>query len=158
MKTQILSILFMFGVITQASATPLVVAVCDEPRGPRIDYMAHISDPSQPPKLERSEDRSTGVNPSFIIDSAKPNELGWNWGPTKGYGKSPISLKSTGSDKIVIRTEEIIVAVNLHRRKINVTTLLPKLGFMAFTHHSYSTILGDWFEAVTLTAKCKFSR
>lgn len=158
MKVQILSILFMFGLLTQASAEPILVAVCDEPRGPRIDYMAHISDPSQPPTLKRSEDRSLGVNPSFIIDSTKPDELTWNWGPTKGFGKSPIPIQSTGSDKIVIRTEEIIVSVNVDRRKINVTTLLPKLGFMAFTHHSYSTILGDWFEAVTLTAKCKFSR
>ena len=158
MKVQFLSVLFVFGLVAQASAEPTLVAVCDEPRGPRIDYMAHISDPSQPPKLERSEDRSQGVNPSFIIDSSKPNKLGWNWGPTKAYGKSPVPIKSTGSDQIVIRTEEIIVSVNVHRRKINVTTLLPKLGFMAFTHHSYSTLLGDWFEAVTLTAKCKFSR
>jgi hypothetical protein len=56
-------------------AESLVTIICDEPRGPRIDYFGN-------PKTELQEERDgfTGVNPVFILDPAAPQTLTVLWG------------------------------------------------------------------------------
>ena len=155
-KMLLLIMLTIMTTVTQAIAEPVFTAVCEEPSGSRIDYMTESIGSSRL-KLERSEDRVTGVNPTFIIDSDRPKVLTYVWGPTKRHGDLPAPIKKTTHATIVVQTKEVIIAVEVWgSRGVAVSTLLPKMGFGAFTHHAYSTILGDWFEAVTLTAKCKF--
>ena len=142
-------------IATQAMAEPVLTAVCDEPSGPRIDYYAS-RDKSLPPKLERSEDRITGVNPTFIIDSDQPKVVTYVIGHTKKFGDPP-PFGAQRAD-IVIHTDEMISAVKVGRGWITVVTLLPNLGLVAFTDHYDTTFLGERFVAKTFTAKCKFAK
>ena len=142
-------------IATQAMADPVLTALCDEPSGPRIDYYTS-RDKSLPPKLERSEDRITGVNPTFIIDSDQPKVVTYVIGHTKKFGDPP-PFGAQRAD-IVIHTDEMISAVKVGRGWIMVVTLLPNLGLVAFTDHYDTTFLGERFVAKTFTAKCKFAK
>ena len=59
---------------------------------------------------------------------------------------------------IVIHTEELISAVEVLKNGVNVFTLLPNLGLGVSYNHTYTTMLGKWFETTTFTAKCNFAK
>lgn len=140
-----------------ATAARVLTVTCDEPSGPRIDYQRLQK--SSPLKLERSEDRSTGVKPLFIIDSDQPNVLTYLWGPTTKYGDPPSPTPAERAT-IVIHTADMISAIQVDgERSVSVFTLLPKLEFGAFYFHAstpYPIVGREWFETWTFTAKCKF--
>ena len=113
-------------------------------------------DASSPHKLKRSEDRITGANPTFIIDSDHPKVVTYVIGHTKKFGDPPPFMAERAD--IVIHTDEMISAVKVGRGWIMVVTLLPNLGLVAFTDHHDTTFLGERFVARTFTAKCNFAK
>lgn len=160
MKRLAPALIVFFSVSVVAHADVEFAAICEEPSGPRLDFWRGL-DPNASVELKRSEDRYTGVNPFFMIDSADPKTLRYRWGHTKAFGEGLAELLPQTDKKaaIVIRTPDLVSAVEVHgTNRVSVFTLLPKLGFGAFTDHAYSAVLGEGLKAVTFTARCKFLR
>jgi hypothetical protein len=160
MRNVVAAFLVVLASPKQGIASPLLAAICDEPAGPRMDFSRSL-DQESTPKLERSEDRYTDVNPFFVIDSSDPTTLQYVWGHTKAYGEDLAKLIPVAERRasIVISTPELVSAVEVYgTNRVSIFTLLPKLGFGIFTDHAYTTVLGENVKAVTFTADCKFLR
>lgn len=149
-----------FVVPAAVVAAPIFTAVCDEPKGPRIDFGRYpVTAPE--PELRRTEDSYTGVKPVFLIDSDSPQILTYVWGHSEKSVSPPgVSLPPTEAKQsaIVVRSPDFISAVERYGdHRVSVFSLYLKLGLGVFTDHTYTDVLGPYAKAVTFTSRCQFS-
>jgi hypothetical protein len=134
-------------------AESLVTVICDEPRGPRIDYFGN-------PKTDLQEERDgfTGVNPVFILDPAPPQTLTVLWGDVDLSHILPKELlRSPKAERhpIIHRTREQITAVDSYDKGVWLYSLFPDLGFGVFARHSHP---GGQALGAMYYARCRWSR
>ena len=166
-------------VITVAFAIPTVssgaeitmIAQCDEPAGPRIDYAPnnHVERLTKwPPDV--SEDRVTGARPIFSFYRDGDDEY-------VSYGNDDLDLKallekeglgglatadilemsSTGIKKMLVvqSDEHRIIAIAQWPASWHTFAFYPTIGTVAMTYHSWTSIT-DGMEVTTFLSKCKY--
>ncbi len=135
-----------------------LTVVCEEPRGPRVDYGA--LDPLTPftkeYTLELGEDRATGVNPVFVIDLTDRKSMTVIWGDTKTLPEAIARPPQAKVFPIVHYSDDQISAINSYSGGVWVFSLFHKLGFGIFTRQSHYTFDGNAHGEV-FYSKCQFS-
>jgi hypothetical protein len=137
---------------TPTLSKPILTAVCEEPRGIRIDQVEGA--------IKTGDDSFTGVNPVFIIDDAKPDVLTLVWGPTKAVQDAGVPTPAVEA-QIVSRIAAKITAVRVDDAEYGVVhmySLYPDKSLVYFTQHRYLNAAGGVPTASTYFAKCRFSR
>ena len=153
----LISILFI-ALAAPAASKPILIAVCEEPEGPRIDYGGMNG---QEWSLEISTDKYTGVHPVFIINDETPNNIIVYWGNTKKYDnqlsedfkkffKDLMSTKAWDA-QIIHVTDSQISAIRLYDTGLMLYSLFPKRKMGYFTYHDNQSLFGMAEYTVTAT-------
>mgnify|MGYP001102787119 CR=1 FL=1 len=179
----IIFLLILYGLISIFSFSGksfaedfILMATCESPKGPRIDY-GDIFD-LQGQKIQSTdqgfiigEDGYSNMKPSFFINSEEPNILYSIWG-----NAVPDDLKNilTAKDKnnkteknTIINKNDFVITATRHIQGTRggttwMVTLYPKMGIGYFTSHSHViNSLGinnnTNTDTTSLAAKCNFS-
>ena len=142
--------------VPAASARPLLSAVCDSPRGFRVDYgygVLGLSDLT----LETGEDSFTAINPLFSIDSEEPDVLQLVWGDTVFPGVAKELRREPGLERatVIAKSPQYISAVKPYAGGTWVYSLYPGLGFGVFSRHDILLDVGH-IAGSLFYAKCVF--
>jgi len=137
-------------------AKPFITAVCDEPKGPRIDVGGWLAEKNGQ-RIYQYEDSFTGVFPTFILDDTDLKHLTYVFGNTKPAEALGVRPRGARQAYILNLSSELITAIEVASEEIAVFSLYPASGFGFFTYHESKPIGGADAKAVTFVAECKFS-
>lgn len=132
--------------ITNSHAQVVMSAVCSEPVGVRYDQVQG--------KTERNDDGFSGVRPQFVLSKGEPLKLTVIWPDSSSLGKN---AKQQAHEATVIDvSDEMVTAVALYERRINLYTLYPKKGIAFMSAHKSIPLQGGIPSGSIFKLECKF--
>lgn len=137
-------------------ANPIVTAICDEPKGPRIDVGGWLQKKTGN-RINQIEDSFTDVFPTFILDDADLEHLTYVFGNTKSAKGLGISARGAQKARVLNLSGELITAISVAENGVSVFSLYPASGFGFFTYHESNPMGGAVAKAVTFVSECEFS-
>jgi hypothetical protein len=137
-------------------AKPFVTAVCDEPKGPRIDVGGWLAEKNGK-RINQVEDSFTGVFPTFILDDSDLKRLTYVFGNTKSAKDFGVPTPGARQAYVLNLSSDLITAVNFTTEGVAVFSLYPASGFGFFTFHESNPVGGADAKAVTFVSECEFS-
>jgi hypothetical protein len=150
---------------TTVAATPGWIAMCENPKGPAVEYgdMRSLGgDQILSPEDGFSEiaDGFTNVFPVFIYDGPKSNNIQFIWGDTKPDDIDPRFFREekTHSGLITFHSLERVVMVETFPSESWITSLYPKAGVATASRHRILDLgeIGYRITASTYAMKCRF--
>lgn len=142
--------------VGKAHAKPLITAVCDEPKGPRIEVGGWLAEKNGR-RFNQFDDSFTDVFPTFILDDSDLEWLTYVFGNTKGSKALGIPTPGAQQAYVLNFSKDLITAVKTSADGIAVFSLYPASGFGFFTFHQSRPIGGADAKAVTFVSECEFS-
>ncbi|WP_150785601.1 hypothetical protein [Pseudomonas fluorescens] len=157
-RTNVMTILcLVLGLLAgPALAKPVVTAICDEPKGPRIDVGGWLAEKNGK-RINQIEDSFTGVFPTFILDDTDLKRITYVFGNTRSAEGLGVSARGAQQAHVLSLSGELITAVQVAANGIAIFSLYPASGFGFFTYHESNPIGGAEAKAVTFVSKCEFS-
>lgn len=133
-------------VATHASAQVVMSTACSEPIGVRYDQVKG--------KTKRNDDGFAGVKPQFILSKGEPVKLTVIWPDSSALGAD--AKQQAHEATIIDISEDMVTAVALYERRINLYTLFPKKGIAFMSTHKSIPLQGGIPSGSIFKLECKF--
>jgi len=145
MKYVLIGCIFLLGA-TQVAAQVVMSAACSEPIGVRYDQVKG--------KTERSDDEFAGVKPQFVLSKGEPLKLIVIWPDSSALGAA--AKQQAHEAAIIDISEDMVTAVALYERRVNLYTLFPKKGIAFMSAHKTISLQGGIPSGSIFKLECKF--